>query len=259
MLLAPTPGPPTTTSLCPVIPPLPYGSLLSQHDPDNTIHHFLQNNLDGAPIPSFLSHLLTFNPAPLHSWAATGGITPDDHPTAGLLPIPSNTHSTHRPTGAMSGSSVEGTNGITSATMCNSTVESIVDCNADSETLAGEQLYSVTTWANHNPGAPTIPLRPLRQISEAQKASQAISREQRTEKAALLDNTIQEYLVQQASKIEAIALKHNITVKYVKGLIGGEMHYHSTQKAQRHNALLCIKVLEVNASRSSHLINLFSI
>ena len=108
-------------SLCPVIPPLPYGSLLSQHDPDNTICHFLQDNLDGAPIPSFLSHLLTFNPAPLHSWAAAGGITPDDHPTAGLLPVPSNTHSARRPTGAMSRSG-EGTHGITSATMHNSTV-----------------------------------------------------------------------------------------------------------------------------------------
>ena len=249
------------TSLCPVIPLLPYSSLLGQHDPDNTIRHFLQDNLDGAPIPSFSFHPPTFNPAPLHSWAAasgSGGITPDDHPTAGLLPVPSNTHSTCGPTGAMSGSG-EGTNGTTSATVCNSTVEPIVDRNADRETLAGEQPYSVTSWANRNPGVPTIPLRPSRQISEAQKASRAISREQRAEKATLLDSAVQEYLVRQASEIEAIALKHNVTIKYVKGLIGGETHYHSTRKAQCHNALLRVKALEVNASRFSHLIDLFFI
>ena len=143
--------------------------------------------------------------------------------------------------------------------LCNSTVEPIVDRNADRETLAGEQPYSVTSWANRNPGVPTIPLRPSRQISEAQKASRAISREQRAEKAALLDSAVQEYLVRQASEIEAIALKHNVTIKYVKGLIGGETHYHSTRKAQRHNALLRVKALEVNASRSSYLIDLFFI
>ena len=253
------------TSFCPVVTPFPYGSLLSQHDPDDTIRHFLQDNLDGAPIPSFSfsSHPSTSNPAPLRPWAAaseSGGVTPDDRPTAGPVPVPvpSNTHSTRGPTGAISGSDGAANGTTVSSAVRNSTVESIVDQNANRGTLAGEQPYSVTTWANRNPGLPTIPLRPSRQISEAQKASQAISREQRAEKASLLDSAVQEYLVRQASEIEGIALKHNVMVEYVKGLIGGETHYHSNRKAQRHNALLRVKALEVNAGRS-HLIDLSSI
>ncbi|KAI6011557.1 hypothetical protein PISMIDRAFT_123097, partial [Pisolithus microcarpus 441] len=37
--------------------------------------------------------------------------------------------------------------------------------------------------------------------------------------------------------------------EYLKGLVGGETHYHSSQKVQRHNALLHAKALEVNADR----------
>ena len=211
---------------------------------------------------SFSSHPSTSNPAPLHPWAAaseSGGVTPDDRPMADPVPVPSNIHSTHGPTGAISGNH-RATNGtMVSSVVCNLTVESIVDQNANRETLAGEQPYSITTWANRNPGLPTIPLRPSRQISEAQKASQAISQEQRAEKASLLDSAVQEYLVQQASEIEGIASKHNVMVKYVKGLIGGETHYHRNRKAQHHNALLCVKVLEVNAGMFSHLIDLSSI
>ncbi|KAI6009988.1 hypothetical protein BKA83DRAFT_4029764, partial [Pisolithus microcarpus] len=88
-----------------------------------------------------------------------------------------------------------------------------------------------------------------RQISEAQRASWAIAREHRAAKKALLDKAVQEYLAQQTTKMEEIAFKHNVTVEYLKGLVGGETHYHSSQKVQRHNALLHAKALEVNADR----------
>ena len=248
------------TSMCPVAPPLPYNSLLSQHDPDNTIRHFLQDNWNDAPIPSVSSHLPTFNPTTQPPWAGaseSGGVASNDQFIAGPLPAPSNTQSTCGPTHAMSGSE-EGTNGATFSSVHHTTV-SIVDRNADTETPANEQPYSITTWAKRNPGVPIIPTRPSRQISEAQKALQAISREQRAEKSALLNSAMQEYLVWQASEIQEIASKHNVTVEYVKGLLGGQTHYHSTRKAQRHNALLHVKALEVNAGKSSHLINLCSI
>ncbi|KAI6019243.1 hypothetical protein BKA83DRAFT_79241, partial [Pisolithus microcarpus] len=86
-----------------------------------------------------------------------------------------------------------------------------------------------------------------RQISEAQRASWAIAREHRATKKALLDKAVQEYLAQQTMKMEEIAFKHNVTVEYLKGLVGGETHYHSSRKVQRHNALLHAKALEVNA------------
>ncbi|KIK17793.1 hypothetical protein PISMIDRAFT_40832, partial [Pisolithus microcarpus 441] len=85
--------------------------------------------------------------------------------------------------------------------------------------------------------------------SDAQRASWAIAREQRATKKALLDKAVQEYLAQQTSKMEEIALKHNVTVEYLKGLVGGQTHYYSSRKVQRHNALLHAKALEVNADR----------
>ncbi|KAI5994762.1 hypothetical protein EDD15DRAFT_2366279 [Pisolithus albus] len=61
----------------------------------------------------------------------------------------------------------------------------------------------------------------------AQKASWAIACQQRAMKKALLDNAVQEYLTQQTSKLEEIAFKHNITVEYLKGLVGGQTYYHN--------------------------------
>ncbi|KAI6125000.1 hypothetical protein EDD16DRAFT_1474647, partial [Pisolithus croceorrhizus] len=103
-----------------------------------------------------------------------------------------------------------------------------------------------STWAARNPGACVIQPRRSRQILEAQKASWAIARQQRAAKKALLDNAVQEYLTQQTSKLEEIASNHSITVEYLKGLIGGQTHYHSSWKVQRHNGLLHAKALEVN-------------
>ncbi|KAI6104924.1 hypothetical protein EV401DRAFT_2078750 [Pisolithus croceorrhizus] len=82
------------------------------------------------------------------------------------------------------------------------------------------------------------------EILEAQKASWAIACQQRAAKKALLDNAVQEYLTQQTSKLEEIASNHSITVEYLKGLIGGQTHYHNSWKVQRHNALLHAKALE---------------
>ncbi|KAI6110302.1 hypothetical protein EDD16DRAFT_1461517, partial [Pisolithus croceorrhizus] len=98
-----------------------------------------------------------------------------------------------------------------------------------------------------NPGAHIIQPHPLRQISEAQRASLAIAHEQRAAKKALLDKDIQEYLTQQTSKMEEVALKHSVMVEYLKGLVGGQTHYYSSWKVQWHNALLHAKALEVNA------------
>ncbi|KAI6094287.1 hypothetical protein EDD16DRAFT_1503417, partial [Pisolithus croceorrhizus] len=103
-----------------------------------------------------------------------------------------------------------------------------------------------STWAARNPSARVIQPRCSRQISEAQKALWAIACQQRVTKKALLDNAVQEYLTQQTSKLEEIASNHSITVEYLKGLIGGQTHYHNSWKVQRHNALLHAKALEVN-------------
>ncbi|KAI6027987.1 hypothetical protein BKA83DRAFT_4011356, partial [Pisolithus microcarpus] len=85
--------------------------------------------------------------------------------------------------------------------------------------------------------------------SDAQRASWVIACEQRATKKALLDKAMQEYLAQQTSKMEEIALKHNVTVEYLKGLVGGQTHYYSSRKVQWHNALLHAKALEVNTDR----------
>ncbi|KAI6018895.1 hypothetical protein BKA83DRAFT_4057608 [Pisolithus microcarpus] len=121
--------------------------------------------------------------------------------------------------------------------------------NTDRPAVPTEGIRDVSTWATRNPGARIIPPRPSRQISDAQRASWAIAREQRAAKKALLDKAMQEYLAQQTSKMEEIALKHNVTVEYLKGLVGGQTHYYSSRKVQRHNALLHAKALEVNADR----------
>ncbi|KAI6094412.1 hypothetical protein F5141DRAFT_1069656 [Pisolithus sp. B1] len=104
--------------------------------------------------------------------------------------------------------------------------ESIEDTNCP-EVPANEGIHDISTWAACNPGACIIQPCRSRQISEAQKASWAIARQQRATKKALLDNAVQEYLTQQTSKLEEIALNHSITV-------------------QRHNVLLHVKALEVN-------------
>ncbi|KAI6002558.1 hypothetical protein EDC04DRAFT_2583640, partial [Pisolithus marmoratus] len=73
-------------------------------------------------------------------------------------------------------------------------------------------------------------------------------------KKALLDKAVQEYLTQQALKLEEIVLRHNVMVEYLKGIVGGQTHYHSSQKVQQHNALLHAKALEVNAGISKYLL-----
>ncbi|KAI6005546.1 hypothetical protein EDD15DRAFT_2191018 [Pisolithus albus] len=87
-------------------------------------------------------------------------------------------------------------------------------------------------------------------ISEAQKALWAIAHQQGAMKKALLDNAVQECLTQQMSKLKEITSKHSITVEYMKGLIGGQTHYHNPQKVQWHNMLLHTKDLEVNTANN---------
>ncbi|KAI6094693.1 hypothetical protein F5141DRAFT_1069206 [Pisolithus sp. B1] len=88
----------------------------------------------------------------------------------------------------------------------NNFMESIEDTNHP-EVPANEGIRNVSTWAACNPG---------------------------------------EYLTLQTSKLEEIASNHSITVEYLKGLIGGQTHYHNPQKVQQHNMLLYVKALEVN-------------
>ncbi|KAI5989535.1 P-loop containing nucleoside triphosphate hydrolase protein [Pisolithus albus] len=110
-----------------------------------------------------------------------------------------------------------------------STVRSTEDVeNTDCRMVPTEGIRDVSTWATCNPGAPIILPRPSRQISDAQRASWAIAREQRAAKKSLLDKAVQDYLAQQTSQMEEIALKHNVTVEYLKGLVGGQTHYYVT-------------------------------
>ncbi|KAI6046993.1 hypothetical protein EDC04DRAFT_2887444 [Pisolithus marmoratus] len=113
--------------------------------------------------------------------------------------------------------------------------ENVKDTNCP-EVPITEGICDISTWATHNPDACIIQPCPPRQISEVQKASWAITCEQRVTKKTLLDKAMQEYLTQQASKMEKITLRHNVTVEYLKGI---------------HNALLHVKALEVNADHPS--------
>ncbi|KAI6014609.1 hypothetical protein BKA83DRAFT_4496475 [Pisolithus microcarpus] len=242
-----TPG--MVPPLCPVVP----STLINRLDPDNTICNFLNANTSDPWISSFSPHQPTVNWAPPPSLSSTvpvpslfsmgdhGCLGSDSQVSSGSPRLPSTTQQA-----SSNAESVSERNGSGSGAT-GSFIENVED--RDRPGVPTEGTCDVSTWATHNPGARIIQPHRSRQISEAQRASWAIARERRAAKKALLDKAVQEYLAQQTTKMEEIAFKHNVTVEYLKGLVGGETHYHSSQKVQRHNALLHAKALEVNADR----------
>ncbi|KIK20248.1 hypothetical protein PISMIDRAFT_13138 [Pisolithus microcarpus 441] len=231
-----TPG--MVASLCPVVPP----ALISEHDPDNTIRNFLDASSNDPWDPSFSPHQATVNwPPSLSSTGEHDFLASDRQASSGALRLPSSTQSASGNAKPVSGSDGSGNGAVGSFT---ETVE-----DTDHPALLTEGICDVSTWATRNPGAHIIQPCPSRQMSEAQRASLAIAHEQRATKKALLDKAVQEYLAQQTSKMEEIALKHSVTVEYLKGLVGGQTHYYSSRKVQQHNALLHAKALEVNTGR----------
>ncbi|KAI5985881.1 hypothetical protein EDD15DRAFT_2373791 [Pisolithus albus] len=223
-----TPG--MVTPLCPVVPSL----AISQLDPDNTIRDFLNAN-SNAPWDAPFMPTANWAP-PLSQFRATeqGCVTSDSQPSSSAPPLASGVVPDSGDPGSLSGN-----NGFTKT----------VEDTDRPEVPVNEGIRDVSTWAVRNPGARVIQPHSSRQISEAQKASWAIARQQRAVKKAVLDNAVQEYLTQQTSKLEEIAFKHNVTVEYLKGLVGGQTYYHNPRKVQRHNALLHAKALEVNTDR----------
>lgn len=225
-----TPG--MGSPLCPVLPPL----AISQLDPDNTIRDFLNANSNDPWNTSFIPTTNWVPPLPQSGTTGHGCATSDSQLSSSTPPLPS---------------SMPQDSGNPELSSGNNDFADNIEDTARPEVPANEGIRDVSTWAARNPGARVIQPRRSRQISEAQKASWAIARQQRAAKKALLDNAVQEYLTQQTSKLEEIASKHSITVEYLKGLIGGQTHYHNPRKVQRHNALLHAKALEVNIDRPS--------
>ncbi|KAI5986449.1 hypothetical protein EDC04DRAFT_2913328 [Pisolithus marmoratus] len=227
--------------LCPVVPP----SLIGQLDPDNTIHNFLDANLNNSWDSCFQSSMNWAPPFILPSASECGCVASDSQPLSGVPPILSSLQPASGNTGPSSGSNGSGRSTMGSVTVRDSFVsylpgadqalkENVKDTNHP-EVLITEGICDVSTWATCNPDTCIIQPHPPRQILEAQKASWAITCEQRVMKKTLLDKAVQEYLTQQALRMEEIALRHNVMVEYLKGIV------------QRHNALLHVKALEVNA------------
>ncbi|KAF9231946.1 hypothetical protein BU15DRAFT_67898 [Melanogaster broomeanus] len=117
----------------------------------------------------------------------------------------------------------------------------------DSDESACSQQANSSTWQARNPGQPIIqPRVALPHQTAAQKASCKIARAQKAAKAKLLYESIEVFLNDQRSKTEALSRQHDVTVDHVKQLIGGETHYHTSQKIQLRNALVHAKAVEVN-------------
>ncbi|KIK15656.1 hypothetical protein PISMIDRAFT_16353 [Pisolithus microcarpus 441] len=240
-----TPG--MVPPLCPVVP----STLINRLNPDNTICNFLNANMSDPWISSFSPHQPTVNWAPPPSLSSTVPVpslfSTGDHDrlrsesqvSSGSPHLPSTTQQA-----SSNAESVSKRNGSGSGAT-GSFIENVED--RDHPGVLTEGTCNVSTWAMRNPGARIIQPHCSRQISEVQRASWAITCEHRAMKKALLDKAMQEYLAQQTTKMEEIAFKHNVMVEYLKGLVGGETHYHSSQKVQQHNALLHAKALEVNA------------
>ncbi|KAI5986550.1 hypothetical protein EDC04DRAFT_2615049 [Pisolithus marmoratus] len=250
-----TPG--MVTPLCPVVPP----SLVGQLNPDNTIHDFLDANSNNSWDSCFQSSMNWAPPFILPGASECGCVASDSQPLSGAPPILSSLQPASGNIGPSSGSNGSGSSTMGSVTVRDSFVsylpgtdqalkENVKDTN-HSEVLITEGIRDVSTWATCNPDAHIIQPCPPRQILEAQKESWAITHEQRVTKKTLLDKAMQEYLAQQALRMEEITLRHNVMVEYLKGIVGSETHYHSSQKVQWHNALLHAKALEVNADHPS--------
>ncbi|KAI5983497.1 hypothetical protein EDD15DRAFT_2202073 [Pisolithus albus] len=218
-----TPG--MVPPLCPVVP----STLINRLDLDNTIRDFLNANMSDPWISSFSPHQPALNWAPPLSLSSTvlvpslfstgdhGGLRSDSQVSSGSPRLPS----TSQP--------------------ASSNAEFVSECNGSGSGAMGSLIIEIVPGCRLKEHATPPPGPRETQISEVQRASWAIVREHRTAKKALLDKAVQEYLAQQTTKMEEIAFKHNVTVEYLKGLVGGQTHYHSSRKVQWHNALLHAK------------------
>ncbi|KAG1723865.1 hypothetical protein EDB19DRAFT_1611071, partial [Suillus lakei] len=85
--------------------------------------------------------------------------------------------------------------------------------------------------------------------SNAQKASHKIKRDQKTEAARLLHDTITIHLDDQKIKIDSLSHAHNVTPKYINNMINSHTKYHTMCKVQLTNTLIHAKAKEVNAGK----------
>ena len=110
---------------------------------------------------------------------------------------------------------------------------------------------NTSTWSARNPHRQVIPPRTSKQkqLSEAERASCQIAAEQRSSKREALQADINTYLEEQKSKLDAIAMAHGITVKYLNSLVTSKTHYHTTRKPHLMNALMHAKAKEVNTGK----------
>ncbi|KAF7967193.1 hypothetical protein HWV62_35594 [Athelia sp. TMB] len=100
-----------------------------------------------------------------------------------------------------------------------------------------------------NPDRPVIPPRkkPAKKTrTEAEKASRAISQEQRRAKQASLDESICTYHKEQQQKIADLAKLHSLGEEKVRDLVGYYSHYKKSRKASLHNTINHFKAMAIN-------------
>ncbi|KAG1727282.1 uncharacterized protein EDB91DRAFT_1086484 [Suillus paluster] len=103
-----------------------------------------------------------------------------------------------------------------------------------------------SSWAarnlNHPALTPCVLLNAAQKAQvNAQKVSCKLSTEQCKESEAVLTTTIQWLLTEETEKIDAIALKHNVSQEKVKKLMRGGNHYKGNWNVQLANALIYAK------------------
>jgi hypothetical protein len=83
-------------------------------------------------------------------------------------------------------------------------------------------------------------------LTKAQKASQAVAREQKKAEQDVLDGDIKRFLSMQEDEIAKMAMVHNIKVEKVRDLLGFNNYYKKHWKPTLHNAILHFKAMEIN-------------
>jgi len=90
-------------------------------------------------------------------------------------------------------------------------------------------------------------------LTEAQKASQAVAREQKKAEQDVLDGDIKQFLSMQEDEIAKMAMVHNIKVEKVRDLLGFNNYYKKHRKPTLHNAILYFKAMEINQGACAHI------
>ena len=110
---------------------------------------------------------------------------------------------------------------------------------------------NTSTWSARNPHHQVIPpcTSKQKQLSEAEHASCQIAAEQWSSKREVLQADIKMYLEEQKGKLDAIAMAHGITVKYLNSLVTSKTHYPTTHKPHLMDTLMHAKAKEVNTGK----------